>query len=74
MSSSYLGFGHGSLDRDTAELEALMRFLHDHRSAENFAIVGHSTGCQNAVHFMKHGDEELKHMVKVSVHAIEGEL
>lgn len=32
---------------------ALMWYLTCHRSADTFAIVGHSTGCQNAVHFCK---------------------
>ena len=59
ISSSYLGFGHGNLDRDTGEVSALMRYLCAHRSGETFAIVGHSTGCQNAVHFLKHGDKDM---------------
>jgi hypothetical protein len=88
LSSSYLGFGNGSLDRDTNEIRyvgkmrfrrqkkqcfilSLMRpftiwiscfdhryseligYLSCHRSAESFAFVGHSTGCQNSIHFLK---------------------
>jgi hypothetical protein len=56
LSSSYTGFGHGSLQRDTQELDELFAYLTEHRQATGpFCIVGHSTGCQNAVHYMKHG-------------------
>lgn len=59
ISSSYLGFGNGDLNRDTEEIGHLMNYLKCHRGGERFAIVGHSTGCQNAVHFLKYGDEEM---------------
>ena len=36
-----------------------MRYLNAHRSGETFALVGHSTGCQNSIHFLKHGDEDM---------------
>eukprot|EP00536_Pseudo-nitzschia_multiseries_P018740 jgi/Psemu1/57111/gm1.57111_g len=60
LSSSYLGFGHGSLDNDCAELEELLSYLKDYRNASEFALVGHSTGCQDAVHFLKHAAPELR--------------
>lgn len=53
LSSSYLGFGNGDLDRDSRELGALMWYLSCHRSGKEFALVGHSTGCQNSIHFLK---------------------
>eukprot|EP00980_Cylindrotheca_fusiformis_P029678 scaffold23693_cov157-Cylindrotheca_fusiformis.AAC.2 len=65
LSSSYTGFGHGSLDRDCAELEELMRFLIEYRNAETFCLVGHSTGCQDAVHFLKNAQEDLRSRLKV---------
>lgn len=65
ISSSGLGFGHGTLSRDTDELDDLMNYLVHHSSAETFALVGHSTGCQNSVHFMKYGDKELMKKVKL---------
>lgn len=65
LSSSYTGFGHGSLDRDVAELEDLFRYLHAHHSAESFSIVGHSTGCQDAVAFMAGADEEWRNRVRL---------
>mmetsp|Transcript_19826 Transcript_19826/g.25528 ORF Transcript_19826/g.25528 Transcript_19826/m.25528 type:complete len:316 (+) Transcript_19826:104-1051(+) len=57
LSSSYTGFGHGSLDRDCEEIQQLMDYLEVHRSPEGsecqFCLVGHSTGCQDIVHFLK---------------------
>ncbi|KAL3915314.1 MAG: hypothetical protein SGILL_005713 [Bacillariaceae sp.] len=60
ISSSYLGFGHGSLQRDCDELQELVRYLITYRNGKEFAFVGHSTGCQDAVYFLKHADEELR--------------
>jgi pimeloyl-ACP methyl ester carboxylesterase len=65
MSSSGLGFGHGSLDRDTQEISDLLQYLIHHRGAQNFAFVGHSTGCQNSVHFLKYGNKDLVEKIKV---------
>jgi len=67
LSSSYLGFGNGDLERDTSELSVLMLYLKHHRSADNFALIGHSTGCQNSIHFLKHGPLELVEMTKAVV-------
>ena len=65
ISSSYLGFGSGSLSRDTDEITSLLSYLKEYRNGKNFAIIGHSTGCQNIVHFLKNcKDEELHHTVK----------
>ena len=36
-----------------------------HHDAEEFALVGHSTGCQNSIHFLKYGQQELVEKVKV---------
>jgi pimeloyl-ACP methyl ester carboxylesterase len=55
LSSSYTGFGHGSLDRDVAELDELIDHLVDVRGATRLAMVGHSTGAQDIVHFIRHG-------------------
>ncbi len=67
LSSSYLGFGHGSLSRDTNELCSLMEYLACHHSAERFAFVGHSTGCQNSMHLLKYGRRDLLERLKVGV-------
>jgi pimeloyl-ACP methyl ester carboxylesterase len=65
LSSSYLGFGHGSLDRDVNELEELLEYLMNHRNGKAFAIVGHSTGCQDAVCFLEKALPKVREMVKV---------
>ncbi|KAL7552167.1 hypothetical protein ACHAWF_015386, partial [Thalassiosira exigua] len=65
LSSSYLGFGHGSLSKDTEELVRLMEYLKCHHSAERFALVGHSTGCQNGVHLLKCGKRDVVDRLKV---------
>ena len=66
LSSSYLGFGNGSLSRDTDEIMRLMDYLVCYHSAERFAMVGHSTGCQNSIHLLKYGRKDLLDRVKVS--------
>jgi hypothetical protein len=58
LSSSYLGFGNGDLNRDSSELTQLLSYLHDHHGAQSVALVGHSTGCQNIVHWLKQQQEK----------------
>jgi len=58
LSSSYLGFGNGSLDRDVEELEELIQYLCQYRNGSEFAIVGHSTGCQDALCFLETAKSE----------------
>lgn len=65
LSSSYLGFGNGSLSRDVQEIEELMNYLIDYREAKEFCLVGHSTGCQDAVHFLKEAKSELIQTLRV---------
>ena len=59
LSSSYTGFGHGSLDQDVDELVELVTYLSVHRQATRICLVGHSTGCQDICHLLrtKHGDK-----------------
>jgi len=68
LSSSYLGFGNGSLARDTDEIEKLMDYLVCHHSAKEFAMVGHSTGCQNSIHFLKNGRKDVVERVQVCLY------
>jgi predicted alpha/beta hydrolase family esterase len=67
LSSSYMGFGNGSLVRDSEELDELLQYLVQHRSCQNVCLVGHSTGCQQTVHYLKHGLEANREKVKVAV-------
>ena len=88
LSSSYTGFGHGSLDQDVTELDELLAYCVEQHNvqqqqqqqpskeepttaaAENhsrsndktlpkFTLVGHSTGCQDIVHYLRHGRPDL---------------
>jgi hypothetical protein len=65
ISSSYMGFGNSSLKRDCDELQELMRYLMEYRNAQEFCLVGHSTGCQDAVYFLEHAAPELRERLQV---------
>lgn len=55
MSSSYTGFGHCTLQTDCDDLDKLLNYLEQQEGTEAVGMVGHSTGCQDAVYFLKHG-------------------
>ncbi|PRP78155.1 hypothetical protein PROFUN_13957 [Planoprotostelium fungivorum] len=55
LSSSYMGFGYSSLDNDVQEIDQLIDHLYNHMNAKKIVLIGHSTGCQDAVHFLKKG-------------------
>lgn len=55
LSSSYTGFGVVTLHKDVEQLDELIDSLKTRYSSEGVAIVGHSTGTQDIVFFMKHG-------------------
>lgn len=62
ISSSYLGFGTGSLERDARELAQLAVYLRTRRGSTKSKVVlmGHSTGCQDAMEYLSrasHGAE-----------------
>jgi pimeloyl-ACP methyl ester carboxylesterase len=65
LSSSYIGYGTGSLDRDASELEVLVNFLVEQRGATAVALIGHSTGCQDAVHLMRIADARVRSLVRL---------
>lgn len=54
ISSSYKGWSTGSLKRDVAELQALVRYLRSDPGGNRRKIVlmGHLTGCQDAMEYM----------------------
>lgn len=67
MSSSYAGYGTGSLDRDVEELAQLARYLQTERGATAIVLAGHSTGTQDAVHFMSAAPEDVRSLVRAIV-------
>nr|AFK45298.1 unknown [Lotus japonicus] len=53
MSSSYTGYGTSSLQQDAKELDQLINYLINKEDSEGVALLGHSTGCQDIVHYMR---------------------
>lgn len=50
MHSSLTGWGTASLDTDADDIHLLAQYLQKHAS-EGIVIIGHSTGCQDAVRY-----------------------
>ncbi|KAI4317747.1 hypothetical protein L6164_025592 [Bauhinia variegata] len=53
MSSSYSGYGTSSLQQDAKELDQLINYLINNEDSEGVVLLGHSTGCQDIVHYMR---------------------
>ncbi|KAL9250568.1 UPF0613 protein PB24D3.06c-like protein, partial [Drosera capensis] len=53
LSSSYIGYGTSSLEQDAAELDQLISYLINKKDSEGVVLLGHSTGCQDIVHYMR---------------------
>ncbi|KAL3507985.1 hypothetical protein ACH5RR_033367 [Cinchona calisaya] len=53
MSSSYSGYGTSSLKQDAMELDQLINYLINKEDSEGVVLLGHSTGCQDIVHYMR---------------------
>ncbi|GMH65269.1 hypothetical protein TrRE_jg7595 [Triparma retinervis] len=57
LRSSSLQFGFGSLDDDVSDLEDLLQYLTSLNPSTTppptFVLVGHSTGCQQTVHYLR---------------------
>ncbi|XP_076952733.1 UPF0613 protein PB24D3.06c-like [Bidens hawaiensis] len=52
LSSSYTGYGISSLKQDALELDQLINHLINKEDSEAVVLLGHSTGCQDIVHYM----------------------
>ncbi|KAK6930026.1 Fusarinine C esterase SidJ [Dillenia turbinata] len=52
LSSSYSGYGTSSLKQDAMELDQLINYLINKEDSEGVVLLGHSTGCQDIVHYM----------------------
>ncbi|GAB4843463.1 hypothetical protein Ancab_013425 [Ancistrocladus abbreviatus] len=53
LSSSYTGYGTSSLAQDALELDQLISYLINKEDSEGVVLLGHSTGCQDIVHYMQ---------------------
>lgn len=52
MSSSYTGYGTSSLQQDAMEIDQLISYLINKENSDGVVLLGHSTGCQDIVHYM----------------------
>nr|XP_029122676.1 UPF0613 protein PB24D3.06c isoform X2 [Elaeis guineensis] len=52
LSSSYVGYGTSSLEQDSLEIDQLIGYLINKENSEGVVLLGHSTGCQDIVHYM----------------------
>ncbi|KAG0197994.1 hypothetical protein BGX28_008511 [Mortierella sp. GBA30] len=55
LSSSHMGYGISSLQEDVQELDVLFTVLREERAKTRLFIIGHSTGCQDAISYAIHG-------------------
>ncbi|XP_020584827.1 UPF0613 protein PB24D3.06c isoform X1 [Phalaenopsis equestris] len=53
LSSSYVGYGTSSLEQDAVELNQLIGYFINKENSEGVVLLGHSTGCQDIVHYMR---------------------
>ncbi|EPS64913.1 hypothetical protein M569_09866, partial [Genlisea aurea] len=53
LSSSYSGYGTSSLKADAAELDQLISYLINKEESEGVVLLGHSTGCQDIVYYLR---------------------
>eukprot|EP00879_Flechtneria_rotunda_P009118 GHRR01009546.1.p1 GENE.GHRR01009546.1~~GHRR01009546.1.p1 ORF type:complete len:358 (+),score=102.20 GHRR01009546.1:188-1261(+) len=60
LTSSYQGWGLASLDQDADELQQLAACLSQQQDCQAWVVMGHSTGCQDAIRFVqrhRHGPD-----------------
>jgi len=68
LSSSYAQYGTSSLQRDADELAELLMHLERTRpSVQSFAIVGHSTGCQDAVTLLERAPPSVRRRLRAAI-------
>ncbi|KAI3948244.1 hypothetical protein MKX01_014843 [Papaver californicum] len=53
LSSSYTGYGTSSLKQDAGEIDQLISYLINKEDSTGVVLVGHSTGCQDIVHYLR---------------------
>ncbi|RWR93708.1 UPF0613 protein PB24D3.06c [Cinnamomum micranthum f. kanehirae] len=53
LSSSYAGYGTSSLEQDAMELDQLISYFINKENSQGVVLLGHSTGCQDIVHYMR---------------------
>ncbi|KAM7466671.1 hypothetical protein LguiB_014233 [Lonicera macranthoides] len=51
--SSYSGYGISSLKKDAMDIDQLVSYLINKEDSEGVVLLGHSTGCQDIVYYMR---------------------
>lgn len=54
ISSSFMQFGFSNIQKDCEELTALVLYLKEQLNFKKIALLGHSTGAQDSVYFLRH--------------------
>jgi len=67
ISSSYAGYGCSSVANDAAELAECLAYLKHNRKVSAVAVIGHSTGCQDAVHLLATAPPEIRKLIRAVV-------
>jgi hypothetical protein len=73
LSSSYGGWGMGRLDKDIDEIAQCVRYVRDYKAQQfggnnmpgnggKIVIMGHSTGCQDILHYLYQPNPRPKHL------------
>eukprot|EP01111_Echinosteliopsis_oligospora_P007295 TRINITY_DN2209_c0_g1_i2.p1 TRINITY_DN2209_c0_g1~~TRINITY_DN2209_c0_g1_i2.p1 ORF type:complete len:259 (+),score=40.25 TRINITY_DN2209_c0_g1_i2:137-913(+) len=68
MSSSYGQYGTCSLSTDVEDIDKLISFLIERKKVKLIGLIGHSTGCQDIVTYLKEG----KHANKICCAILQG--
>eukprot|EP00928_Gymnodinium_smaydae_P043964 TRINITY_DN29366_c0_g1_i1.p1 TRINITY_DN29366_c0_g1~~TRINITY_DN29366_c0_g1_i1.p1 ORF type:complete len:382 (+),score=50.72 TRINITY_DN29366_c0_g1_i1:91-1146(+) len=67
ITSSYKGYGCSSVKNDAHELAQCLEYLKRTRDVSAFAVIGHSTGCQDIVHLLASAPVEIRKLVRAAV-------
>ena len=67
LSSAYTGYGTSSLERDAEQLSELCAHLDSTRSVRALAIIGHSTGCQDAVTLLAQAPPKIRCLLRAAI-------
>lgn len=63
LSSSWYQFGFGSVPRDAEELAKHVTFLKARFGFAKISLLGHSTGAQDVLYFLRHGTTEVTSLI-----------
>ena len=67
LTSSYAGYGCSSLVKDAEEIAELCAHLERSRQVSAFAIIGHSTGCQDAVTVLANAPPSIRCLLRAAI-------